>query len=142
MQILVLAYIASGVLVLQGSIQAEQAAANMIIDVVVIMFFTYIVFQALNRKPRFIQSVSALLGVGILFHLLAWPVLMQQTVVDDVQMLSMAASLAMLLLISWNLLVTAHILKQAIESGMTNAILLSFALFFISMTLSRLILSE
>jgi hypothetical protein len=142
LNILVLLYVAIGVMVLQGSVESGQAAGSMILDVLIILFYTYIVLNTLNKKQRFVQAATAMVGAGILFHLLAWPMMAQLITTDDGQSLTLAASMAMLLLISWNLLVVAHIFRQTLESGMTNAILLSFALFFISITLSRLLFNE
>lgn len=142
LQALIFLYVITGAAVLSSSVQDGMGAANVILDVLVTLFYTYMVLSVLDRKPRFIQTASAMVGVGVPFHLIAWPVLMQQNVVEGEQTLTVHASLVMLLLLSWNLLVVAHIFKQALESRMTNAILLSFALFFVSMALSRFLLGS
>ncbi len=135
-------YITSGVLVLQDSVDSSHAAANMIVDLLVMLFFTYIVLTALDHKPRFVQTMTAMAGVGVLFHLLAWPLLMQAEMVEEAEALPVAASLTLLMILSWNLLVVSYIYRQALQVTMTNSILLSFALFFLSMTVSQLILPE
>jgi hypothetical protein len=43
------------------------------------------------------------------------------------------------LLISWEVLVKAHIFKHALEMRMFSALALSFSLFFISIALSQLL---
>ncbi len=140
LQLLVIAYVASGVLVLQGSIEPGEALANMVLDVLVIVFYTRIVLHSLHKPARFVQTASAMVGVGVVFHLLAWPALAVPPA-DGEQSLSTTASLAMLLLMSWNLLVVAHIFRHALASGMSHAMLLSFALFFLSIALSRMVFS-
>jgi len=49
-------------------------------------------------------------------------------------------SLMFLLLISWEVLVKAHIFKHALDMKMPAALALSFSLFFISLALSQLLL--
>ena len=145
LQWLIVIYIATGVLVLQGGVETGEALANMVLDALIILFYTHLVLAALDKKPRFTQTASAMIGIGIVFHFLAWPAMaalsstQTQETVDNV---STMASVTMLLLISWNLLVVAHIFRQALEAAMSHAILLSFALFFISVSLSRLLFSE
>jgi hypothetical protein len=126
----------------QSTIDTGIALANMIADVMVILFYTHIVLTALNRKPRFMQTAASLLGVGIMFHLLAWPLLLQAEMIDGEQVISASASLFILMLLSWSLMVNASIFKQAIESSLISAILLSFALFFISLTVSKYLLPQ
>ncbi len=139
LQLLIVAYVASGVLVMHGTVEPGEALANMVLDVLVIVFYTRLVLRALRKPARFVQTASAMIGVGVLFHLLAWPALAGLEVEQAAANTSMLASLAILLLLSWNLLVVAYIFRHALESGMTHAILLSFALFFLSITLSRLL---
>jgi hypothetical protein len=58
LQIMILAYVASGTLVLQGSTDTAGAVANMVVDVLVILLYTQLVLGLLNRKPRFVQTAS------------------------------------------------------------------------------------
>jgi hypothetical protein len=48
-------------------------------------------------------------------------------------------SLVFLLVISWEVLVKAHIFKHALDMKMFGALALSFSLFFISVALSQLL---
>lgn len=142
LQLLVLLYVVSGIFALQSTLGMETAAANMILDVLIILLYTRIVLTALNRRPRFTQTACAMIGIGIVFHVIALPVLMQQGVGDAEQVISGTISLIMLLLLSWNLLVFAYIYQHALGVGITNAILLSFALFFISIAMSRFLVGS
>jgi len=142
LQWLVAGYIASGMLVLQGSMETGEALANMVLDVLVILFYTHLVLRGLNKQPRFVQTVCAMIGVGMVFHFLAWPAMSALETEHGVAAADEApvlASVSMLLLISWNLLVVAHIFRHALDATMSSAILLSFALFFVSIALSRLL---
>jgi hypothetical protein len=101
--------------------------------------FTYLVLQALNRRSRFLQTFSAILGVGVLFNLLSWPVFSILADVSVSESLKTSMSLVFLMLISWEVLVKAHIFRHALEMKMFGALALSFSLFFISIALSQLL---
>jgi len=136
---LAVVYILSGMMVLQSTVSSDGTLAGILLGLLVQFLFTFFVLRALNKAPRFIQTFSAMLGVGILFNLLSWPVfaLLADETIDDSLRSSM--SLAFLLVISWEVLVKAHIFRHALETRMLSALALSFSLFFITVALSQLI---
>ena len=135
---LVAAYMFSGFIVLQTTLNPDDMLAGIVLGLFVQYVFTYLVLQALGRGSRFLQTFCAILGVGILFNLLSWPVFSVLSDVSINETLKSSMSLAFLMLISWEVLVKAHIFKHALEMKMFSALALSFSLFFISLALSQL----
>jgi hypothetical protein len=70
---------------------------------------------------------------------LSWPVFLVIADETATESLKSSMSLMFLLIISWEVLVKAHIFKHALEMKMFSALALSFSLFFISVTLSQLL---
>jgi hypothetical protein len=135
---LLAAYVFSGLIVLQTTLNPDDMLAGIVLGLFVQYVFTYLVLQALGRRTRFLQTLCAILGVGILFNLLSWPVF---SVLSDVSIndtVKSSMSLAFLMLISWEILVKAYIFKHALEMKMFSALALSFSLFFITLALSQL----
>lgn len=134
-------YVVSGIVV-AGQNDPSLAFGQTLLNVFIILLFSYVILSALNLKMRFVQTITALIGTGIVFNLLFWPILsfddIEQASAFSVQMLS----LAILMLISWEILVIAHIFRNALNTKMTQAVILSMALFFVSLTLSQLIFLE
>ena len=133
-------YVISGVLVLQTTMNPEAMMAGLLLGLFIQIAFIYLVFRSLNRGSRFVQTFCAVIGVGILFNLLSWPILSVLADEASTDSLQSTMSLLFLLLISWEVLVKAHIFKHALEMKMVSALALSFALFFISVALSQLLL--
>lgn len=135
-------YVGSGLVVTSGVAEPALALWRVVLSLAVISVFCYMILAALNIKARFLQTVTALIGTGIIFNLLAWPVLsfgdIEQASAVAVQLLS----LAVIALISWEVLVTAHIFRNALDTKMTQAVLLSMALFLVTLTLSQLVFPE
>ena len=136
---LALVYILSGLIVLQTTLAPEGALSGMILGLAIQYVFTYAVLQALNCGARMVQTFSAILGVGIIFNLLSWPVLAVLSDQMATESMKSSMSLVFLLLISWEVLVKAHIFKHALEMKMFSALALSLSLFFISVALSQLL---
>lgn len=137
---LILLYLASGVLVLTTSMNTGQAAANMVLDVAVLCSFSYICLSLLRYKARFVQMVSALAGTGIVFHLIAWPLFLQIHNMQPQEQGAKISALLMLLLISWQVLVFAHVFRHAMQMSMMRALALSFGYLFLSMAAAEAIL--
>jgi len=95
--------------------------------------------RALHRSARFVQTISAVIAVSLLFNLLSWPVFIVVADSDAAETMKAIMSFMFLLIISWEVLVKAHIFRHALEMKMFGALALSFSLFFISVTLSQLL---
>jgi len=135
---LAIAYVFSGIIVLQTTLNPDDMFAGLLLGFSVQYAFVYLVLQALNQRPRFMQTFCAILGVGILFNLLSWPVFSVISDESATDTLKSSMSLMFLMLISWEVLVKAYIFRHALEMKMFNALVLSFSLFFISVALSQL----
>jgi hypothetical protein len=134
-----LVYFFTGLVVLQSTLSPDDMLGGLLLGLFVQVVFTYLVLRALNRSARFVQTISAMLVVSILFNLLSWPVFIVVADATATEGLKATMSLMFLLIISWEVLVKAHIFRHALEMKMLSALALSFSLFFISVTLSQLL---
>jgi hypothetical protein len=134
-----LVYFFTGLVVLQSTLSPDDMLGGLLLGLFVQVVFTYLVLRALNRSARFVQTISAMLVVSILFNLLSWPVFIVVADATATEGLKATMSLMFLLIISWEVLVRAHIFRHALEMKMLSALALSFSLFFISVTLSQLL---
>lgn len=137
--ILVAFYVASGVLVLATTLSPAQALANMGLDAALLSAFSYICLSLLRLRARFIQMLSALAGIGVVYHLLAWPLFI---VILDVQANEQSVvifALLMLSLVSWQVLVFAHVFRHTLQMSMGRALALSFGYLFLSMAMAEII---
>ena len=133
-------YFVTGIIV-AGRDDPSLAFAQIMLNTSIILSFGFVVLSSLKLMPRFVQTITALIGTGVVFNLLAWPILayddIEQASAFSVQMLS----LLILMLISWEILVSAHIFRNALNIKTTQAVILSMALFFVALSLSQLIFS-
>ena len=135
---LLLAYILSGIVVLQTTLNPDDLYGGLLLGLLVQYVFIYLVLKALDKSARFVQTFCAILGISVLFNLLSWPVFFVLSDEATLETTKSLVSLVFLLMISWEVLVKAHIFKHALEMRMFSAVALSFSLFFISIALSQL----
>lgn len=132
-------YILSGIVVLQSTLSPDDMLGGLVLGLVVQAAFTYLVLRMLNRSARFVQTISAVITVSIIFNLLSWPVFIVVADTEASETMKAIMSFLFLLIISWEVLVKAHVFRHALEMRMFGALALSFSLFFISVTLSQLL---
>lgn len=89
-----------------------------------------LVLWARNCLQRFLQTLAAVAGTGALLTLCGLPMVEMLGVGGEGSALAMVGVLLWLGLISWSLLVTAHILRHAIEVNLSVGLLL--AVFFLA----------
>jgi hypothetical protein len=136
---LTLLYMLSGILVLAASMSFAQAVANLMLDVVVLFAFSYFCLSLLQYKTRFVQTVAALTGIGTIYHLLAWPLFIQSNNMHAQQQDTTIIGWLMLLLISWQVLVFAHVFRHAMQMSMLRALVLSFGYLFLAIASAEMV---
>jgi hypothetical protein len=135
-------YFLSGVLIQSNLVELVVAIKMMLLNTAILLSFSYAVLTVWKFKMRFIQTVAALLGTGVLFNMLIWPITGLMSMGGSSDIIDVILALLMLSMLSWELLITAHIYKNALNLSMAPSIMLSFALFFISISFSKLFFPE
>jgi hypothetical protein len=135
-------YFITGVFIQSGAVEPLIAIYMMVVNILVLLSFSYALLVMRKLGERFVQTFSALLGTGVIFNLLAWPFLGLVGAEGLSDTMTALMALLMLSMLSWELLVTAHIYKNALNLPMVHSIMLSFALFFIAMVFSQIIFPE
>ncbi|MGB5276865.1 MAG: hypothetical protein WBO73_19015 [Gammaproteobacteria bacterium] len=136
---LTLFYLASGVLVLATSMSIGQAVANLTLDIVVLFAFSYFCLSLLHYRARLVQMVAALTGIGAVYHLLAWPLFIRLNSMQTQQQDTTIIGWLMLLLVSWQVLVFAHVFRHAMQMSMLRALILSFGYLFLAIAAAEII---
>ena len=130
-----LAYAASGLLVLTLSVPVQVALLQILLDLVLLAGLLYLAL-ILHRHPgRFEQTLAALTGSGTLMGLLALPPMIwivRQGPRGDSQF----PSLLMLALMVWSIAVMAHILRHAFNAPVWAGALYALGYTFLSWTLT------
>jgi hypothetical protein len=142
MRLLLLVYFATGMLSLLTYVSAGIAIAVMLVDLAIMLGFSWLCLQAFKLQPRFVQMITALAGVGSLFSLLSVPLLAQIQLARETGQMAGELSFLLLFLISWNLAVIAHVFREAFNVRLLAAFLLTLAYKMIEFSISQLLFPE
>ena len=130
-----LAYAASGLLVLVLSTPLQVALLQTLLDLVLLAGLLYLALILHQHSARFEQTLAAITGSGTLMGLLALP-LTAWIVHQGPQGDSEFPSLLMWILITWNIAVMTHILRQAFNTSVWVGALYAMGYTVLSLTLT------
>lgn len=135
-------YFLTGVLSMLPSATVMQALLMMCVDILILMSFCWICLQLFKRHSRFNQMMAAILGTGSLFQLLAWPLMFYFEIAKAKQVVVPELGFMLLVLISWNLAVYAHIFRETLGIRLYAAFLITLSYAIISITSRQLLFPE
>jgi len=142
LRLVLLLYFVTGLLSLLTYVSVDMAVMMMLLDVALLLGFSWVCLQAFRMQPRFVQMLTALAGVGILFNLLSLPLLAQIQLARETGQMAGGLSFLLLFLISWNLAVIAHIFRETFNVRLLAAFLLTLAYKVIEFSVSQLLFPE
>lgn len=134
-----LAYLLTGVLTLAQGMALEQAIPASLVDLAILLIFARVCLHMFGKLPRFTQMMTALLGVGAVFQVLAFPLLIS---IQAGEPGNVELSLILLLLFSWNLAVYAHIFREAFEIKTGSAFLITLAYTVMSFSANQMLFPQ
>ena len=96
-----------------------------------------VLMTVMGYSARIFQTLTALLGTGVIITLLAMPVVLA---INYAPQLTGYFGLILLLLITWDLVIMAHILRHALSVSFLLAGLFAFGYFMLSIKLVEFLL--
>ncbi len=126
------AYLATGLLALAPGEGAVRAGSMVAVDAGTLLVLLAVSLQLRGHPARFGQAATALLGTGTLFGVLLLPVLALGGTGETAAGLTFPLWLGLFL---WGLVVTAHILRHALDLPIAGGTLVAVLYFAVSMML-------
>jgi hypothetical protein len=99
--------------------------------------FTWTVLASVRRRARFLQTASALLGVGVLAEIVLYPLAAILRLMGEERMVSIPIGLLLYVALIWYLLACAHIWRAALDSGLLLGGLISVGYLVLSIALEQ-----
>jgi hypothetical protein len=121
---------------------ATRVASGVALGVAVPLLWAWAILALMQRRQRFLQTASALLGVGVLAELLLYPLGSLLDLLGTDNPVAIPIGLLSLGGLVWYLLACANIWKAALESGLSLGIAISVGYLALSAALDRLLLPD
>ena len=124
-------YIASSIILTLTFQDVGNAGISGLVDLFLVLVITYILLSIKRLPERWLQTSSALLGVGTIFGLLAMPFYLVLSVEGIDGSNNFVLSMGVFSLIIWNISVMAHIFRHALNILYAGGIIISLMYVFI-----------
>lgn len=130
-----LAYIASGVIVLLPSASPGSAVTQALVDTLLLAGLLRLALQWRGFPKRFDQTLAALAGAGAFLGMIAWPLVASIYYADAQGLAAPFQSLLLLAVFVWTLAVIGHILRHALSTSYAVGFLFGTVYVMLSMGL-------
>jgi hypothetical protein len=104
--------------------------------------FAWAVLALAGRRPRFLQTGIALLGVGVLAELILYPIGSLIQVIGSDRLESVPLGVLMLIGLIWYVLACTNIWRCALDSGTALGVVVSVAYLVLSILLEQQLLPD
>jgi len=120
----------------------DRMVARVALEVGLPLAFTWAVLAIGRRRARFLQTASALLGVGVLAEVVLYPLGALRSAMGDDRMASIPLGLLLLVGFIWYLLACAHIWRAALDSGVALGGVISVGYLILTIALEQQLLPQ
>jgi len=119
-----------------------QILLRIVLAVVMPLAFTWILLALARHRGRFLQTATALLGVGVLALLIIYPLVSLINVVGEEQLIALPIGVVWIAVFIGYLLACAHIWRSALDSGLLLGAGISIGYFLLSSLIGQRLLTH
>jgi hypothetical protein len=120
----------------------DQILLRLVLEVGMPLLFTWVLLSLLKRNARFLQTATALLGVGALAALVLYPLNSVLQLMGQENPAALPVGVLYTAILIGYLLACAHIWRSALDSGFLLGAAVSFGYFILSLTVERQVLLQ
>ncbi len=110
-----------------------------VLDIVLLLLLFYVLLAVFRRSSRYLQTITALLGVNLLVTALQLPLYVWRHLIDAGPDVMTLPDMALLVLLVWFLAIVAHVMRHALEIPYAGAAVISIMYFVLFQTLAGLL---
>src|SRR6202163_2107415 len=146
--LLLLALVAAAAALLEGlsaflpPVSSDRIITRIGVSVGVPLGFAWAVLVLARRRQRFLQTGSALLGVGVLAQIILYPIGSLIHVLGSDRLASVPLRILMLVGLVWYVLACANIWRAALDSGVALGVAVSVGYLLLSIVLEQRLLPD
>jgi hypothetical protein len=119
-----------------------QILLRIVLEVATPLAFTWILLALTRRRARFLQTASALLGVGALAALILYPLDSAMRLLGEDKFASLPIGVLWTAVFIGYLLANAHIWRSALDSGLLLGVAISLGYFVLELSIDHQLLAQ
>jgi hypothetical protein len=133
-------YITVSLLALRINWSLPRAFSMIVADLMLYLAFFWILLSAAKRRPRYWQTVTAVLGAETLPNFIAVPILAWRSSMPDPDQLSAISTALLALLLLWSIDIAGLVLSRALDQPYIVGVVIMIGYAICSIVLGELLL--
>ena len=123
-------------------VSSDRIPLRILLSVGLPLAFAWAVLAATRRRPRFVQTGSALLGVAVIAELVLYPLGSLIHIIGSERLAALPLGVLMLAGLIWYLLACANIWRCALDTGLSIGIAVSVGYLLLSILVEQQLLPD
>lgn len=123
-------------------VSSDRIPLRILLSVGLPLAFAWSVLAATRRRPRFVQTGSALLGVAVIAELVLYPLGSLIHIIGSERLAALPLGVLMLAGLIWYLLACANIWRCALDTGLSIGIAVSVGYLLLSILVEQQLLPD
>jgi len=123
-------------------VSSDRIPLRILLSVGLPLAFAWAVLAATRRRPRFVQTGSALLGVAVIAELVLYPLGSLIHIIGSERLAALPLGVLMLAGLIWYLLACANIWRCALDTGLSVGIAVSVGYLLLSILVEQQLLPD
>jgi hypothetical protein len=123
-------------------VSSDRIPLRILLSVGLPLAFAWAVLAATRRRPRFVQTGSALLGVAVIAELVLYPLGSLIHIIGSERLAALPLGVLMLAGLIWYLLACANIWRSALDTGLSIGIAVSVGYLLLSILVEQQLLPD
>lgn len=123
-------------------VSSDRILLRIVLSVGLPLAFAWAVLAATHRRPRFVQTGSALLGVAVIAEIVLYPLGSLIHIIGSERLAALPLGVLMLAGLIWYLLACANIWRCALDSGLSIGIAVSVGYLLLSILVEQQLLPD
>jgi hypothetical protein len=144
--LLTLTAAAAGLMEVLGALLApgpqQGLPLRVVLEIGLPLAFTWAVLAVAQRRARFVQTTTAILGIDVLAALILYPLGAVYHAVGEGRFASIPIGIVLCVGFIWYLLAGAHIWRAALDSGLVVRGIISVGFFLLQLACEQLLLPQ
>ncbi len=132
-------YITLNFLLASTSVKPLLAVQSALIETVLIIILMFLILKINKKTNRWLKTLMAITGTGMVLSVLAIPVFILIFVIDPGDFLRTLALLLYLCMLVWNVAIVGHIFRYTLDTSLGYGVIYSILYILLTTTIIRVL---
>lgn len=140
LSLLLFFYTALNIFLATTTVPFLLAAQSALTETALIIFLSYLILKVNNKSNRWLKTLMAITGTGMVLSILALPLFLLIFIINLGDFVHTLALLVYMCLLIWNVAIVGNIFRYSLDTGVGYGMIYAIIYFLLSTTIIRVLI--